>query len=76
MSQLSIPTSIAGSLPKPDWLSEPRKLWPEWKLSGEALRQALGLLQQRLRRRYTARLDAIEVANDLNSVEMARPPRD
>ncbi|NBO14286.1 MAG: methionine synthase [Betaproteobacteria bacterium] len=40
MSQLSIPTSIAGSLPKPDWLSEPRKLWPEWKLSGEALRQA------------------------------------
>ena len=40
MSQLSIPTSIAGSLPKPDWLSEPRKLWPEWKLQGEALRQA------------------------------------
>ena len=40
MSKLSIPTSIAGSLPKPDWLSEPRKLWPEWKLQGAALRQA------------------------------------
>jgi len=22
------PTSIAGSLPKPSWLAEPRKLWP------------------------------------------------
>ena len=30
-------TSIAGSLPKPSWLAEPNKLWPEWKLSGDAL---------------------------------------
>jgi 5-methyltetrahydropteroyltriglutamate--homocysteine methyltransferase len=30
-------TSIAGSLPKPSWLAESNKLWPEWKLSGEAL---------------------------------------
>jgi 5-methyltetrahydropteroyltriglutamate--homocysteine methyltransferase len=27
-------TSIAGSLPKPAWLAEPSKLWPEWRLSG------------------------------------------
>jgi 5-methyltetrahydropteroyltriglutamate--homocysteine methyltransferase len=31
------PTTIAGSLPKPPWLAEPNKLWPAWRLSGEAL---------------------------------------
>ena len=30
-------TTIAGSLPKPSWLAEPNKLWPEWRLQGEAL---------------------------------------
>src|SRR5512140_3542673 len=34
------PTSIAGSLPKPGWLAETRKLWPQWKLQGDELRQA------------------------------------
>jgi 5-methyltetrahydropteroyltriglutamate--homocysteine methyltransferase len=34
------PTSIAGSLPKPGWLAETHKLWPQWKLQGEALREA------------------------------------
>ena len=33
-------TSIAGSLPKPGWLAETRKLWPQWKLQGDELRQA------------------------------------
>ncbi|MGD2140159.1 MAG: methionine synthase [Burkholderiales bacterium] len=32
-------TAIAGSLPKPSWLAEPNKLWPEWKLSGETLNE-------------------------------------
>ena len=32
-----IETTIAGSLPKPVWLTEPETLWPEWKLEGEAL---------------------------------------
>jgi len=32
-----LPTTIAGSLPKPAWLAEPRKLWAPWKLEGEAL---------------------------------------
>ena len=31
------PTTVAGSLPKPSWLAEPNKLWPAWKLSGDAL---------------------------------------
>jgi 5-methyltetrahydropteroyltriglutamate--homocysteine methyltransferase len=31
------PTTIAGSLPKPSWLAEPNKLWPQWRLSGEDL---------------------------------------
>jgi 5-methyltetrahydropteroyltriglutamate--homocysteine methyltransferase len=30
-------TTIAGSLPKPSWLAEPRKLWPAWRLEGEGL---------------------------------------
>jgi 5-methyltetrahydropteroyltriglutamate--homocysteine methyltransferase len=30
-------TSIAGSLPKPAWLAEPKMLWPPWKLSGADL---------------------------------------
>ncbi|MET0312553.1 MAG: methionine synthase, partial [Burkholderiaceae bacterium] len=34
------PTSIAGSLPKPAWLAETNKLWPQWKEQGDALRQA------------------------------------
>jgi 5-methyltetrahydropteroyltriglutamate--homocysteine methyltransferase len=33
-------TTIAGSLPKPSWLAEPGKLWPQWKLAGEALDEA------------------------------------
>ncbi len=33
-------TAIAGSLPKPSWLAEPGKLWPEWRESGDALEQA------------------------------------
>ena len=34
------PTSIAGSLPKPAWLSETEKLWPQWKVQGAELQQA------------------------------------
>ncbi len=33
-------TTIAGSLPKPSWLAEPGKLWPQWRLAGEALAEA------------------------------------
>src|SRR5215204_2276348 len=31
------PTTIAGSLPKPSWLAEPNKLWPQWRLAGTDL---------------------------------------
>ncbi len=30
-------TTLAGSLPKPAWLAEPGKLWPQWRSSGESL---------------------------------------
>ena len=33
-------TTIAGSLPKPGWLAETRKLWPAWRASGAELEQA------------------------------------
>jgi 5-methyltetrahydropteroyltriglutamate--homocysteine methyltransferase len=32
-----LPTSIAGSLPKPLWLAEPETLWSPWKLQGDQL---------------------------------------
>lgn len=35
-----LPTSTAGSLPKPSWLAEPETLWSPWKLDGEALSEA------------------------------------
>lgn len=33
-------TAIAGSLPKPSWLAETHKLWPQWRAQGEELAQA------------------------------------
>ncbi|MEN8781372.1 MAG: methionine synthase [Desulfobacterales bacterium] len=33
-------TTIAGSLPKPEWLAETEKLWPAWRLEGEDLKRA------------------------------------
>src|SRR4051812_36749369 len=33
-------TTIAGSLPKPEWLAEPNKLWPAWRGTGVALERA------------------------------------
>lgn len=32
-----LPTSTAGSLPKPSWLAQPEVLWSPWKLQGEGL---------------------------------------
>ena len=32
-----LPTSTAGSLPKPLWLAEPETLWSPWKLAGDEL---------------------------------------
>ncbi len=35
-----LPTSTAGSLPKPVWIAEPEKLWSPWKLQGDELIEA------------------------------------
>ncbi|KAG0926624.1 hypothetical protein G6F31_018326 [Rhizopus arrhizus] len=32
-----LPTSTAGSLPKPSWLAQPEKLWSPWKLEDQEL---------------------------------------
>ena len=34
------PTTIAGSLPKPEWLAEPNILWAPWKSEGSELARA------------------------------------
>ncbi|WP_231757741.1 methionine synthase [Microbulbifer elongatus] len=48
--QKLLPTSTAGSLPKPSWLAEPEKLWSPWKLETaelmEGKRDALCLALQ------------------------------
>jgi 5-methyltetrahydropteroyltriglutamate--homocysteine methyltransferase len=35
-----LPTTIAGSLPKPEWLAEPNMLWAPWKSKGDELARA------------------------------------
>ena len=32
-------TTIAGSLPKPEWLAPPNTLWAPWRLEGRALEE-------------------------------------
>ena len=34
-------TTIAGSLPKPSWLSAPNTLWAPWRLEGDALAEGM-----------------------------------
>src|SRR5215467_3853763 len=36
---MMFPSTVAGSLPKPSWLAEPNKLWPQWRLAGADLAQ-------------------------------------
>ena len=38
--KILLPTSTAGSLPKPSWLAEPEKIWSPWALEGEQLIEA------------------------------------
>ncbi|KKW50000.1 methionine synthase (B12-independent) [Pantoea sp. PNA 14-12] len=35
--KMLLPTSTAGSLPKPSWLAQPETLWSPWKLQGSEL---------------------------------------
>src|SRR6202521_397622 len=39
-ANMLFPTTIAGSLPKPEWLAEPNKLWAPWKSTGSELARA------------------------------------
>jgi 5-methyltetrahydropteroyltriglutamate--homocysteine methyltransferase len=39
MAPTLLPTTIAGSLPKPGWLAEAGKLWAPWRLEGPALEE-------------------------------------
>jgi 5-methyltetrahydropteroyltriglutamate--homocysteine methyltransferase len=37
---MMFPSTVAGSLPKPSWLAEPNKLWPQWRQQGNDLAAA------------------------------------
>ena len=57
-------TSIAGSLPRPDWLAEPETLKGAWKLSGQALEDGkrkgtVGFALTSLQRRLASSPEAI-----------------
>src|SRR5579863_2193937 len=39
-AKMLFPTTIAGSLPKPEWLAEPNTLWAPWRSSGADLARA------------------------------------
>ncbi|MBE0623896.1 MAG: methionine synthase [Burkholderiales bacterium] len=41
MTKSLLQTTIVGSLPKPAWLAEPKKLWAPWLLEGEALTEGM-----------------------------------
>lgn len=36
-TEMLFPATIAGSLPKPGWLAETHKLWPQWRAEGAEL---------------------------------------
>ncbi|APW49174.1 MAG: Methionine synthase [uncultured bacterium] len=58
--KLLLPTSTAGSLPKPSWLAEPEKLWSAWKLEGEELLEAKrDALKLSLHEQVTAGIDIV-----------------
>ena len=54
------PTTIAGSLPKPEWLAEPNTLWAPWKLTGDALEKGkLDATAEAVRLQEAAGIDVV-----------------
>lgn len=55
-----LPTSTAGSLPKPSWLAEPETLWSPWKLQGDELTDAKkDALRITLQEQHNAGIDIV-----------------
>ena len=55
-----LPTSTAGSLPKPSWLAEREKLWSPWKLQGNELKDAkLDALRVSLQEQHNTGVDIV-----------------
>lgn len=55
-----LPTSTAGSLPKPSWLAEPEKLWSPWKLKdGELLDGKRDALRVSLQEQQQSGIDIV-----------------
>jgi len=59
---MMFPSTIAGSLPKPSWLAEPDKLWPQWRLQGADL--AAGKLDATLLAIKTQEGAGIDIVGD------------
>ena len=70
-TQRLLPTSTAGSLPKPSWLAEPEKIWSPWALEGEQLLEAKQdalrvSLQEQFIKPYQAILEEWATSFDVN----------
>ena len=61
------PATIAGSLPKPSWLAEPNKLWPQWRLSGDELAQAAKKIGEAMYKKQQA--DTSTMGNEQQTTE-------
>jgi hypothetical protein len=50
-------TTIAGSLPKPEWLAEPQRLWLPWRVAPERRARLASLIRIRGKRVYGAQFE-------------------
>lgn len=56
----TLPTTIAGSLPKPAWLAATEELWAPWLLEGDALHQGMeDAVRLAVRDQETAGIDIV-----------------
>jgi 5-methyltetrahydropteroyltriglutamate--homocysteine methyltransferase len=54
-----LPTSTAGSLPKPTWLAQPETLWSPWKLQDQELLAKQDALRLSLDEQIRAGIDIV-----------------
>ena len=60
MTNLLLPTSTAGSLPKPAWLAQPETLWSPWKLDGDERKEGMqDALRVTLQQQQLAGIDIV-----------------
>ena len=65
------PTTIAGSLPKPEWLAEPNTLWAPWRSKGDELARANPEFSARELYAAATRVGRAHIASVINTIVLA-----